>query len=77
MRTTVCPLCGAPVIWTQTAAGKLMPVDATPNPDGNVVVDPAGNATVDGSPPLFVDAGHTVHLSHFVSCPDAAKWRKS
>lgn len=31
-----CRRCGADIRWLRTAAGKAMPVDAAPNPDGNV-----------------------------------------
>ncbi len=33
-----CSSCGAPIIWIKTPKNKSMPLDATPNPDGNVVI---------------------------------------
>jgi len=52
-----------------------MPVDAEPSADGNVeLVEDAGTmrATVHGQATL--DAG-PLHLSHYVTCPDADSWR--
>lgn len=39
---TRCPRCKGPIVWSRTVAsvngpgGKAMPLDADPNPDGNV-----------------------------------------
>lgn len=33
-----CRWCGGPVVWASTASGKSMPVDAEPDPRGNVVL---------------------------------------
>lgn len=33
-----CDTCGARIIWTVTAAGRRMPVDADPDPAGNTAV---------------------------------------
>jgi hypothetical protein len=33
-----CDYCLARILWTVTAAGNRMPVDADPNPDGNQAV---------------------------------------
>lgn len=66
-----CTGCGADIIWTVTAAGKRMPVDATP----------VGKATVlrtnphDALSPFsrVVDQ----FVSHFATCPKAAAFRSS
>lgn len=81
-QTSQCRSCKAEVIWTDTAKGKRMPVDATPNPAGNVVLVDQGVT----SPPLAIVI-HTereqaeappdsLHTSHFQTCPNAAKHRR-
>lgn len=35
---TACRRCGKPIRWLRTEAGKAMPVDAAPNPLGNVIL---------------------------------------
>ncbi len=70
-----CRSCNAEIVWAVTRHGKHMPVDAEPSADGNVeLVDDAGTmrATVHGQATL--DAG-PLHLSHYVTCPDADSWR--
>jgi hypothetical protein len=57
---TSCSSCGARIVWFRTAAGKRMPVDESST-------KPA-------------DAEHQLdlkrHVSHFATCPDAAKHRR-
>lgn len=64
-----CTSCGADIIWTVTAAGKRMPVDAKPT--GKAVVLRTNN--IDPLTPLsrVVDA----FVSHFATCPNAARHR--
>lgn len=73
-----CSSCGAPILWARTAKGKQMPIDAEPTADGNVLLHPGGRlAVVNG--PLEVlrlrAVGTALHLSHFVTCPNAAEHR--
>jgi hypothetical protein len=43
--TATCSSCGAPVHWCRTTSGKAIPLDAAPDPEGNLVaVDRAGVA---------------------------------
>lgn len=74
---SVCRSCGAPVIWTLTASGKRMPVDAEPRADGTYVL--AENQ--DGSFAAqryshFVHQIRQLYASHFATCPHAGMWRK-
>ena len=76
-----CRSCGAPVTWTVTDAGKRMPVDPEPHPDGNVLIAPPAQswdpprATVLG--PLEIQAATAaLHRAHFVTCPDSDLWRQ-
>lgn len=65
---TTCRSCGAPIRWLRTEAGKPMPVDETPSPDGNVVLI-GGFAHVlhkDEEPPE--NAARL--LPHFATCPN-------
>lgn len=79
--TEPCRSCGQPVIWCITERLQAMPVDAEPVPDGNIqlVARPVGSF---GGRPLAKILnvaqrfGKTnLHTSHFVDCPQAAKWR--
>lgn len=82
----ICRSCRAPILWAfTTASGERMPLDEKPSATGNVVVHiseeqpprlMAGVLTrgqVDGA---RLD-GKTLYRSHFVSCPDAARHRRS
>jgi hypothetical protein len=83
--TSGCRSCGARIVWAITSSGKRMPVDAASSPIGNIMlVSPDGSieeppsalvlhteADMAGVPP------EQLHLSHFVTCPKAANWRRS
>lgn len=75
-RTEPCRSCGAPIIWCTTGS-KSMPVNAEPEPGGNLAVEPTGatpRARLVGAKHAF---GRTdLHKSHFATCPHAAKWRR-
>lgn len=43
--TVECASCGAPITWAITPAGKRMPVDAEPTPNGNVELTHLGPVT--------------------------------
>jgi len=76
--STTCRSCGAPIIWCLTRNGKRMPVDANPDPDGNIAIV----ARVGNAPPAIeilntrrsesFDAGEP----HFATCPNSATHRK-
>lgn len=76
-----CKACGAPIIWARTLAGpngpggKAMPLDAEPNPDGNVA------ARITASAPMLrrvcrvlaKDETHDhraeqLYMPHFATC---------
>lgn len=67
-----CKSCGAQIRWVKTKFGKTMPLDEKPTPDGNVILE-------DGV--AVVIANTTTNLDrftpHFVTCPHAAKHRKT
>lgn len=85
-----CRSCRAEFIWTETAAGKDMPVDLAPGGytttggDGKPHVVPADlnlnvvNGIVKSrvvKPSLAWGNPH-LHLSHFVRCPQSKSWRR-
>lgn len=74
-----CRACDAPIVWAVTSAGKQMPVDATPNVKGNIVLyeDRGGKPLA-----LVVESGRVSsdaprYVSHFATCPKADQFRKS
>ncbi len=62
MITTHCRSCGAPIIWMKTKRGKSMPVNAAPSLEFGQVLP---------------EYDPTKHVSHFATCPNAAKHRKA
>jgi hypothetical protein len=62
-----CRSCGAPISWAVTKDGKRIPLD----PPRQAMV--AADHLSDGTPVVEV---HSVFVPHFVTCPDAEKWRK-
>jgi hypothetical protein len=84
-RVSKCRTCGASIFWVATAAGKLMPVEAQPSPDGNVLVDDLGGglvwrATVLGPGELelvkLAEPDRPRYLSHFATCAHAELHRR-
>ena len=84
---TTCRSCSAPILWAVTIAGRIMPLDAEPNPDGNVVPTGKRGRTRAGSAievrveaarqqTLDVDDPIVRYMPHHATCPDADKWRR-
>jgi hypothetical protein len=74
-----CSTCGAPIVWTITTRLRSMPVDAQPDPDGNVLLTPGlpggqPRAEVIGNPARLF--GRTAYTSHFARCPQADRHRR-
>lgn len=71
-----CEHCHAPLLWLTTDAGKRMPVDADPRPDGNVVrIGKAAGVLGPQKAAAARSAGTPLWLHHVVSCPHADRWR--
>ena len=77
-----CKSCGAEIIWIKTPAGKAMPCNPEPivywkTKGGNIkIVTPNGevvSAETSGIPGTESGIGY---ISHFATCPAAAKHRK-
>jgi hypothetical protein len=64
-----CTSCGAPIEWVVTAKGSRMPLDLASSPDANIILD--------GLIARVVKPGEGVRTSHFASCPNADRHRKS
>lgn len=71
-----CRFCGRPVIWAQTAAGRRMPVDAEPNPAGNVALVSLSGAATDRPLAMVLHTefarastpDEVIHTSHMKTC---------
>lgn len=80
---SACRTCGAPIIWaTVRKSGKRMPLDATPDPDGNVALRADGTCEVWGATirlsldeAVIAERGATWHRAHFAVCPNADRHR--
>lgn len=80
---STCRSCGAGITWAVTGTGKRMPVDAEPDPNGNVVLhDP----TTPGGPPVAAVVPRRLgdpppvfarYTSHFATCPHADDHRRT
>lgn len=71
---STCRSCGEPVRWVKTSAGKNMPLDPHPVPNGNIELVRGGHGwvaeVVDPDPEVLR------YVSHFVTCPDAKRHRR-
>jgi hypothetical protein len=75
--TEKCRSCPAQVIWAVTERGKTMPVNVAPVPGGNVLLtEQYGRLTAVVVPAKRAFGRKDLRKSHFVDCPDAAKWRR-
>lgn len=82
---SACRGCGAPILWVRTTHGNLMPLDAEPDPDGNVeLVDRDGQAVTDPTDQRALTAvvhaqpsmlGGRRWMPHHATCPEADQFR--
>lgn len=74
-RVTRCAGCGAEIIWCLNAkTSKWAPIDYDPSDGGNIALVAGGIYEIVGPPSLLDDRPR--HLSHFVTCPKAGRYRK-
>lgn len=80
MPDSTCRSCGAPIKWIKTKAGKFIPCDDEPLKwedlkSGDRVVGETGEVVQhDGSQR---NTHQRFYFSHFATCPDADKFRRS
>lgn len=83
-RVGTCRWCSAEVLWLRSVAtGRPAPIDAFPDPDGNIAVDvAAGTYDVVGRTPRPVptltdpepaEPPVVLHLNHWVTCRNATR----
>ena len=72
---STCRTCGAEIIWAKTRTGKSMPLDAIP-----VGQDVEGTCLLEDGIAYFGAFDHKPdaprYVSHFATCPNAAKHRR-
>ena len=74
MQTQKCKSCGALIFFARTGYGKLMPIEAQPCPEGNVVIEEGMAMVIRDGIDLFEDRPR--YKSHFATCPNAAQHRR-
>lgn len=79
MPNAVCRSCGAEIMWVPTAAGKRLPLNAEPDPLGNVVLRRRENRTVfahvlkKNEEDLFAERRW---MPHHATCPSVDQHRR-
>jgi len=73
-----CRSCFAEIVWVKTQSGKSMPLDPLATAEGNVTVDERGVARVrvGRDREVELERGASLYTSHFVTCPEAERWRR-
>lgn len=72
--------CGARIRWAVTRLGNRQPLDADPNPSGNIVFtgDLAGaDPVVETLGPLDAADTRERYFPHHGSCPDVGNFKRS
>jgi hypothetical protein len=68
-----CKSCGAPIVWVRMRSDKMMPVDANPDPRGNIEIFDGFGSVIEKTD-LF--PGRDRYISHWATCPNAQEHRK-
>lgn len=74
---SLCRSCQAEIRWAKTAAGKSMPLDAVPTPEGTIVIRDNVAVVLTGlalDDPA--DAGEDRYVAHWATCPTAYEHRR-
>jgi hypothetical protein len=73
----ICKSCGQPYEFVETVTGKMMPIDAEPNPAGNIlIVDGKADVLKKGDPRWASVPADERRMSHFATCAYARDYRK-
>jgi hypothetical protein len=74
---TRCRACKAPITWATTEAGRLIPLDAEPAPNGNIVlVDDVALVLTPAVLARLADERER-YQPHFATCPYANEFRRA
>lgn len=80
---STCRSCGRQIIWIRTKAGKNMPCDTTlinykldGNATDNIVTENGNVIRCNARDISPEEADGTGYISHFATCPNAARHRK-
>lgn len=72
-----CRGCDAEIRWVTLTTGKKMPLDPSPGPGGNVLVDgPVGAVLGRAALEEARSKGTLLYRPHFDACPKAVQFRK-
>jgi hypothetical protein len=69
------------IVWAKTEHGKSIPVNPEPAENGNLIlvsdrgVERTGEVSRYGRPVTALVRPNGTHVAHWVTCPDANKWR--
>lgn len=74
-----CRACGAAMVWGKWPSGKGVPLDAEPSSQGDIRLQPNGDAEKLTGLQLDSarDGGEQLYVTHFATCPSADSFRKS
>lgn len=70
---TECRACHAAIIWLQTPTGAWAPVNAEPDPAGNMAINEHGRVFVID---LYTADAEPRYMPHFATCPHAHVFRR-
>lgn len=76
MRKSECRYCQQPVVFARTARGKMMPLDVTPNPNGNVACYRDVSGQMVGHVVSETDLAlpfERLYMPHFATCKQLPK----
>lgn len=73
--TMPCSACGAPIVFARSANDRPIPLNAEPDPNGNIWVSADGRAHYRSKANPIPD-GAERYTSHFIDCPQAAQFRR-
>ena len=74
MQIAKCKSCGKEIFFARTVNNKIIPINAQPCDDGNIVIENEVALVVREGIDLFED--RPKYKSHFVDCPQAAQHRR-
>jgi hypothetical protein len=74
-----CRSCSQLILWVEWASGKKMPIDISPNPNGNIVVTyrKSENKLLAENFDRSRHEGRRRFVSHFTTCPQASQHRRN